>query len=128
MNYYLNLEDLRKKEKKYALNFCICEACGLGQLDEIVEAGKLFSTYHYISSTSAPLKKHLESLGEFCKKRFKLSKLSKVLDIGSNDGTLLSYFKEYGITCLGIDLADNIIEQTRKAGLRVISSFYRKII
>ena len=54
VNYYLTLEELNNKEKKYSLNFCICEGCGLGQLDEIVKAGELFSTYHYISSTSIP--------------------------------------------------------------------------
>ena len=124
VNYYLTLEDLNRKEKKYSLNFYICETCGLGQLDEIVKAGKLFSTYHYISSTSAPLKKHLESLGEFCKDKFKLNSSSKVLDIGCNDGTLLSYLEKSGIVCLGIDPAQNVTEQTRRKGIRVISNFF----
>lgn len=126
VNYYLTLEDLKKKEKKYPLNFCICETCGLGQLDEIVKADDLFSTYHYISSTSEPLKKHLESLGRICEEKFGLGNESKVLDIGCNDGTLLSYFKNHGISCLGVDPAENIVKQARETGLRIISDFFSK--
>lgn len=80
VNYFLSKEDLKKPEEKYPLNFCICENCGLGQTDEIINPEKIFSTYHYVSSTSLPLKKHLEDLAETCRKRFSLSKRSQVLD------------------------------------------------
>lgn len=124
VNYYLTLDDLKKKERKYPLNFCLCENCGLGQLDEIVRAGELFSTYHYSSSTSEPLKKHLESLGKLSRKKFKLTSASSVLDIGCNDGVLLSYLKQFGIKTLGIDPAKNITKQTKKLGLKVVSSYF----
>ncbi|MDO8660125.1 MAG: class I SAM-dependent methyltransferase [Candidatus Parcubacteria bacterium] len=124
VNYYLTLEELSKKEKKYTLNFCICGNCGLGQLDEMVKAGKLFSTYHYISSTSLPLKKHLESLADVCIKRFNLTGDSKVLDIGCNDGTLLSYLKKLGMQTLGIDPAKNILEEAKKMGIKVLTAFF----
>jgi len=126
VNYYLTLEDLKEKEKKYPLNFCICETCGLGQLDEIIRAGELFSTYHYVSSSSNPLKKHLESLGKVCRKKFALNNAASVLDIGCNDGTLLNYFKKFGIITLGIDPAKNVAEQTKKTGIKVISNFFTK--
>lgn len=124
VNYYLALEDLKKKEIKYPLNFCICEVCGLGQLDEIVQARKLFSTYHYISSTSIPLKKHLESLGELCRKKFKLNNSSSVLDIGCNDGTLLKHLNKFRTITLGIDPAKNVVEQTKKSGVKVMSNYF----
>lgn len=124
VNYYLSLDELKGKEKKYPLNFFLCENCGLGQLDEIVQASKLFSTYHYISSTSAPLKKHLESLAEICRKKLKLTVSSKVLDIGCNDGTLLKYLKRFGIKTFGVDPAENVVEQTKKDGLNVIPAFF----
>lgn len=124
VNYYLSRDDLKRKEKKYSLNFCICEICGLGQLDEIVQARKLFSTYHYISSTSIPLKKHLEALGELCRKKFKLNNASSVLDIGCNDGTLLKHINKFGTITLGIDPAKNVVEQTKKTGVKVISNYF----
>lgn len=124
VNYYLSLDDLKNKEKKYPLNFFLCENCSLGQLDEIVQATELFSTYHYISSTSAPLKKHLESLAEICRKKFKLTANSKVLDIGCNDGTLLKYLKTFGIKTFGVDPAENVVEQAKKEGLNVIPAFF----
>lgn len=126
VNYYLTLDDLKKRERKYPLNFCICENCGLGQLDEIVKAGDLFSTYHYSSSTSTPLKKHLESLGNLSKKRFKLTNTSLVLDIGCNDGVLLACFKQFGINVLGIDPARNVTKQIKKSGIKVISNYFSK--
>lgn len=128
VNYYLTLDDLKRKEKKYPLNFCICETCGLGQLDEIVKAGDLFSTYHYISSTSAPLKSHLESLAQVCIKKFNFTRESKVLDIGCNDGTLLIYLKKFGIQTLGIDPAKNVLEETRKLGIKVLTVFFTEKI
>ncbi len=124
VNYYLSLEELAKKEKKYPLNFCICENCGLGQIDTIVNADKLFSTYHYISSTSMPLKEHLQSLAKICKAKFELNDKSRVLDIGCNDGTMLSFLKKEGVNVLGVDPAKNIMEQTKKEGIEVVSDFF----
>ncbi len=126
VNYYLTLNELENKEKKYPLNFCICGKCALGQLDEIVRAGDLFSTYHYISSTSAPLKNHLETLVKLCIDMFKLNKNSKVLDIGCNDGTLLLHVKKSDIQTFGVDPAENVSDQTRKSGIKIVSDFFTK--
>lgn len=66
VNYFLSKKDLKSKEKKYPLNFCLCQNCGLAQLDFLVSPNKIFLSYDYISSTSNPLKKHLEHLAELC--------------------------------------------------------------
>lgn len=127
VNFYLTKEDLDKKEKKYSLNFCICAKCGLAQIDEAVSGEKLFSIYHYASSASSPLKKHLEELVSVCVKRFKLKKSSQILDIGCNDGVVLDAFKKKGANVLGIDPARNIQKYVQERGIKVIPDFFNLI-
>lgn len=121
VNYYP--KTYSERNKKYPLNLCLCETCGLVQLDEMVSPGKLFSNYHYVSSESLPLKKHLEELASYCKKRFKLRE-SSVLDIGCNDGTFLKNISNSGIRTLGIDPAKNISKISKKKELNIITDFF----
>lgn len=126
VNYYLSKNELEKKEEKYSLTFCLCENCGLGQLNEIVSADKLFLEYHYMSSTSYPLMLHLESLAELCRNRFKLNSLSNALDIGCNDGILLNFLKNHKIFSLGIDPAENAIKDAKNKDITVIKGFFNE--
>src|SRR5690606_4583948 len=47
-----------------------------------------------------------------------------VIDIGSNDGALLSFFKKRGVDILGIDPAENIARDANKRGLRTMCAFF----
>ncbi len=122
VNYYPSRSDF--VEEKFPLNLCLCENCGLVQIDEVVSSDKLFSTYHYVSSTSAPLKKHLESLADYCIEYLKLKKKTQILDIGCNDGVLLSKFKSRGLKVLGVDPAKNVIQFVRKKKIVVFNDFF----
>lgn len=127
VNYFLSKEEVDgKREKKYSLNLALCSNCGLVQLDEIVNPKKIFITYHYLSSASSPLKKHLEDLADSSRLRFNLNENSSVLDIGCNDGIFLSVLRKYGIKTLGIDPAKNIASRIRGSGLKIISDFFSK--
>jgi SAM-dependent methyltransferase len=124
VNYFLSEEDLLKKEKKYSLNLCLCQNCGLVQIDEIVPPEDLFTIYHYFSSTSRPLVEHLENLAKTVIDRFSLKGEDKVLDIGCNDAALLSVFKKSGMQTLGIDPSKNVIENAKKSGVDVLTLFF----
>lgn len=124
VNFYLKKEDLLKKEQKHPLNFCICLSCSLAQIDEAVSSEKLFSTYHYISSASSPLKTHLEKLVYKIVKRFKITSKSRVLDIGCNDGVVLEAFTKKKAKVLGVDPAKNIQVLVKKKGIKVIPTFF----
>lgn len=124
VNYYLSRRDLDRKERKYPLNFCICKMCGLAQLNELVSPSKLFSTYHYASSSSLPLKKHLFYLADLCRRRFNLKKGDKALDIGCNDGIFLRRLNKFKMDTLGIDPAKNIVKNTKKLGIEIIAEFF----
>lgn len=113
-----------KTEELFPLRFARCDDCGLAMIDEIVDPEKLFSTYHYLTAASSPLVTHFRELALESKKKFGLSKKTKVLDIGANDGTLLLEFKNLGAQTYGIDPAKNIVLIAKTKGITVLPEFF----
>lgn len=100
---FLRNEDLKKPEAKYPLELFFCEECGLVQLGFIVDPKELFTEYVYTTGTNNSLRANFKELVEKLVRRFKLGKSDFAVDIGSNDGTLLSYYAPFGVRVLGID-------------------------
>lgn len=123
-NAFLDENKLSQKEISYPLRVVWCESCGLLQIDEIVSPEILFRNYIYVSGTSKALRKHFESLATEVVNNFKLNSESLVVDIGSNDGTLLKEFKKYGIKVLGVEPAVNIAKIAEENGVKTISNFF----
>lgn len=113
-----------KKEKKYPLDFCICKRCGLAQVGLTVPRQRIFRTYHYMTSSSQPWVLHLAQLARHCIQKYRLTKEHKVLDIGSNDGTFLSFFVQKGIPVVGVEPSTTISEFARKKGVPTKSAFF----
>lgn len=124
VNYFPSKKDIKTPEIFFPLTLCLCMYCGLAQLNEVVNQRKLFSTYHYSSSTSSPLVEHLTSLAKDIIKRFNTNQSSKVLDIGCNDGILLTAFKKTDAAILGIDPAKNIARVTKVKNIPVVVDFF----
>lgn len=93
-----------KKINKYKLNLVKCDKCNLIQLDKHVDPKEMYGEeYGYFSSISPMMKKHLKNI---VNNNFKYTKANSfILDIGSNDGTLLNCFhrKNNNLTLFGID-------------------------
>lgn len=123
VNYFPSKKEL-SSEKKFPLDFCVCENCGLAQLSYIVPKEDIFKSYHFLTGASKPLVDHLKKLAGFLIVEFKLGSKSKVLDIGSNDGTLLLEFKKRGIQTLGIEPALNMTRVTKNKNLDTIEGFF----
>ena len=95
---------LREPETHYPLRLMICPESGLGQLDYVVDGTVLFPTdYSYRPGISAPLRDHLELIASEAIVNAGLKPSSLCVDIGSNDGTLLSFFKKRGMKVLGVE-------------------------
>jgi SAM-dependent methyltransferase len=97
------VNDLVNKKKTFPLILSYCIKCTLGQINIHLDKSILFpKTYPYTSSTTRILKKNFRNLCVEIDKNFKLNKNKFLVDIGSNDGNLLSYFynkcKILGIT------------------------------
>jgi SAM-dependent methyltransferase len=80
------------------------KACGLVQLRQSYDLGEMYGeNYGYRSSLNRTMVKHLKQKVHQLVERYPLNPKDLVLDIGSNDGTLLSFYPELGVTVVGID-------------------------
>lgn len=124
-NLYLDESELHTTEAYYPLEVFVCDSCFLVQLEEYETAERIFSaTYAYFSSYSESWLQHCKEYTDMIVDRFFLNKHSHVLEVASNDGYLLQYFKEYGIPVRGVEPAKNTAEVARKRGIPTDVTFF----
>lgn len=123
-NGYLTKVELKQKEYHYPLDVCLCRDCFHVQLYHIVPSEIMFKNYLYIPSTSQTLLQNFASIASELVEKYHPKKGSLVIDIGSNDGTLLSYFKAKEMEVLGIDPATNLVTVARLKGVETINDFF----
>ena len=118
-NSFVKKEDLYKKEEYYPLNVYVCDNCKLVQVEDYVSSDLIFNVeYAYFSSFSKIWVKHCKNYVDMIVKRLNLNSNSRIIEIGSNDGTLLENFKKYGINnILGIDPARDAAHEAMKKGI-----------
>ncbi len=115
--------DQAASEKAYRLEMVLCDGCFLAQLRDVVDPDELFRNYLHISSASAANIRHLEEVAALVKSRFKVGESTRILEIGSNDGTLLAMFRDRTGRLLGVDPAENLVEISRLSGVETIPDF-----
>ncbi|GHT86822.1 methyltransferase [Spirochaetia bacterium] len=124
-NSYLTYEQLNEPEVLYPLKIFVCDNCFLVQIDEYKKSGEIFnSDYAYFSSYSTSWLRHAKKYAAEITERLSLTKDSYVIEIASNDGYLLQYFKEKNIPCLGIEPTASTAEAARKKGIDVLEQFF----
>lgn len=123
-NSLLKKEQLTSKEAFYPLDIYFCPECGLVQLRDVVSPKILFKDYVYLTGVSQTMKRHLHQLAVEVISRFNLSKDDLVIDVGSNDGTLLKEFKQLGIKTLGIEPATNVALVAEREGIETVNDFF----
>lgn len=116
------------EEIMYPLELLYCPDSHLVQISCEVNPSILFPIdYPYTSGTTRILRENFSDLFEQCKSLFVLSKEYFVIDIGSNDGTLLSSFVSDGCQVLGIDPTDKV-DIANANGIRSMKAFFNKEI
>lgn len=122
-------EDQRGVEQPiFPLELYFCEDCAHLQLLDVVDPAELFRNYVYVSGTSPSFVKHFEDYADMCANRFDLSPGDLAVDIGSNDGTLLKFFKAKDLEILGIDPARAIAKQATENGIETWPEFFNQKI
>jgi 2-polyprenyl-3-methyl-5-hydroxy-6-metoxy-1,4-benzoquinol methylase len=115
-------------ERGYPLDLYFCQDCALVQLGERVPPVSLFSHYLHVSGASKGQVAHLESVAALVAARHAAGGAglggAKVLEIGSNDGTLLKLLKGKGGAVVGVDPAQNLGTQAKAQGLDVVIDFF----
>ena len=124
-NSFLTEEQLNEPENYYPLKVFTCRNCFLVQLDEYKKSDDIFDDeYVYYSSYSTTALKHAKNYVEKMIDRFRFNEQSQVIEIASNDGYLLQYFKEKNVPVLGIEPTGNTAEVSRSKGIENISEFF----
>ena len=123
-NKFLTEDELSESEPRYPLRVGFCHNCHHVQLMEHAPPPAMFEDYLYISSASDTLKRHLADVAATVTERYHLGPDDLVVDIGSNDGTLLSAFKSHGVKTLGIDPAENLAPLASKVGVETYTAFF----
>ena len=95
---------MQEPEIYYPLRLMLCPESGLAQLDHIVEGPIIYpAEYPYRSGISEPLRVYQRSFSDDIVKNFNIASGSLCIDIGSNDGTLLTGFRHNGMRTLGVE-------------------------
>ncbi len=124
-NDFLKKEELGRDEPVYPLDLYFCKACHHVQLGHVVDPEILYQkNYTYVSATSAHFVNHLKSYATEMIDRFGLQSGDLVADIGSNDGTCLSFFKQHGMSVIGVDPATDIAERATENGVETVADFF----
>src|SRR3989344_3376745 len=119
---------LNNPETYYPLRLMICPQSGLGQLDYVLGSQVFFPLdYTYRPGISVPLREHMERLTDELISKNKLTSGSLVVDVGSNDGTLLSFFKSKGMKVLGVE-PTNMAKVANKDKVKTIQKFFTKAL
>lgn len=124
-NSYLTKDQLNEPEIFYPLKIYVCQKCKLVQIDEYKKSDDIFDKeYAYFSSISTSWVEHAKNYVEMITEKLHLTCNSQVIEIASNDGYLLQFFKEKNISCLGIEPTKSTANVARSKGIEVIEDFF----
>ncbi|MBC7935322.1 MAG: class I SAM-dependent methyltransferase [Rhizobacter sp.] len=124
-NSFLTKEQLNGPETFYPLKTMVCDKCFLVQVDEFAKHDDIFNAdYAYFSSFSTSWLAHAKAYTQMMTKRFGYDGASQVIEIASNDGYLLQYFKEQHIPVLGIEPTANTAAAAKEKGIESVVDFF----
>lgn len=123
-NAFVAAELVGTEQPVFPLDVFFCASCGHVQLLDVVDPKILFENYVYVSGTSPVFVKHFENYANDILGRFQPPEGSLVVDIGSNDGTLLSFFQKAGHKVLGVDPAKDIAARATENGIETRCDFF----
>lgn len=106
------------------LDLYLCESCGHLQLLDIISPQIQYTTFKYVTSISKGLIPHFAEMAKSVIVETKIPKNAFVVEVGSNDGTLLKNFANDGYRVLGIDPASSTAEAATAEGIPTIADFF----
>jgi hypothetical protein len=123
-NSFLYSEIEFADERSYPLDVYFCEHCSLSQLADVIAPEILFRHYIYTTGTSDTIAQHNREYARTVTGMMKLTPADLVVEVASNDGSLLKCFQAEGARVLGIEPALNIAEMARAQGIDTIPEFF----
>ena len=120
-NELYKTKDEAKAAEKFPLEVVMCQKCRHVQLKQIVSPKRLFHDYVYKSGTSRFFKDHFDKLASTLVTEFKVD--NYVLEVGSNDGVLLTSLNKQGIKSIGIEPSEYLAKECINRNLNVYNSY-----
>ena len=124
-NDLISGETLVSPEVFYPLHVMTCTNCSLVQIPEVAKREALFrSDYVYFSSYSTSWLEHSQAYASKMIELLDLSEQDLVIEVASNDGYLLQYFRENGVQVLGIEPSSGVAEVAIEKGISTVIDFF----
>ena len=127
-NSYLTRQQLAETEPAAELALQICAACGLSQLTRVVDRDLMFRNYLYVSSTTRTFRDHCAELAATAMSVAGAAAGDWALDIASNDGLLLSCFRDLGMRVFGVDPARNLAAEATVRGIPTVPEYWSRTV
>lgn len=118
------VSDAYKAQECYPVELFLCRDCGLSQLLYVLNPESVYGGYIYRTSDSLGLVEHFRKYADSIIKTINPKAGSLAIDVGSNDGSLLRFFKKNGMKVLGIDPAGEIAHEATESGVETIADFF----
>lgn len=123
-NGFLRKEALKLNEPRYPLSVVFCENCSLMQLKFLVNPETMFKNYLYIPSSSKTRVEYFKKMADEVIEVGEMKQGDLVIDVGSNDGSLLICFRNLGMKILGIDPAENLVTVAALNGVYTVPGYF----
>jgi hypothetical protein len=123
-NAFLKSPDEFAGEPFYPLDLCFCESCTLVQLLDVIDPEVLFRDYIYVTGTSETIALHNRQYAREMAGLLQLGPSDLVIELASNDGSLLKCFQTYQVRTLGIEPAGNIAQCALEDGVETLTEFF----
>ncbi|UTD30504.1 class I SAM-dependent methyltransferase [Bradyrhizobium sp. WD16] len=107
---------------RFPVDVYMCADCGHVQQLDVIDAKILWDSYTYYSGSAKGMPEHFRQVADKAILTAKPPAGGLVIDIGSNDGSLLKPFKEAGYRVLGVDPAVDAAQRANDAGIPTITS------
>jgi len=115
-------KDSAQNADKFPLVIGMCGSCKHIQLKHVISPSRMFSNYIYKSGVSSSFQKHFEEAARYIKNL--INRDGFVIEIGSNDGLLLSKLEKLGVSAIGVEPSQSLTEISRQNNLEVIHGFW----
>ncbi|MET4419011.1 class I SAM-dependent methyltransferase [Bradyrhizobium sp. RT3a] len=121
---FVTADRLSEPQELYPLDCYLCLDCGHLQNLDVVDPDILFRDYTYRTSVSLGLVEHFKRYAQSVVSSLAIPAESLVVEMGSNDGSLLKAFKNEGMRVQGVDPARDIATTATADGVPTIPDFF----
>jgi hypothetical protein len=112
------------EQKAYPLELAICNHCHYVHLPHVINPEESYVDYLYKSGITHGLRSHYDEYAKKIVSKYNIKKDSLIVDLGSNDGSMLASFKKQGMNIVGVEPAKLIAEHANQAGVKTINDFF----